>query len=55
VRDGDTPTFTVGLAAVLLAHVAGTTVSIAYAATVLGQTVSFLEFDPGFAARIAYD
>jgi hypothetical protein len=55
MRDGDAPTFTVGLVAVLLAHVAGTIVSIAYAATVLGRTVSFLEFDPGLAAWIAYD
>jgi hypothetical protein len=44
-----------GLAAVLLAHVASTILSIAYATTVLGRTVGFLLFDPVFAARIAYD
>lgn len=54
LRDGDAPTFTTGLAAALLAYVAGTILSIAYATTVLGRTVGFVLFDPGSAARIAY-
>jgi hypothetical protein len=54
LREGDTPTFTTGLAAALLAYVASTILSIAYATTVLGRTVGFVLFDPGSAARIAY-
>jgi hypothetical protein len=55
LRDGDAPTLTVGLAAVLLANVASTILSIAYATTLLGQTVSFLLVNPVFTTRIAVD